>query len=81
MTKTAGSPKSFESAISELEKIVQEMESGALPLEAALEHYQRGVGLLKYCRETLVAAEQRIHQLENDELVPLQIDNDRERAG
>lgn len=80
MTKTAGSPKSFESAISELEKIVQEMESGALPLEAALERYQRGVGLLKYCRETLGAAEQRIHRLENDELVPLQMDNDRESA-
>ncbi|HRP96603.1 MAG TPA: exodeoxyribonuclease VII small subunit [Rhodocyclaceae bacterium] len=80
MAKTVGSPKSFESAISELESIVQEMEAGTLPLEQALERYQRGVGLLKYCRTTLDAAEQRVRQLENDELVPLENNNDRESA-
>lgn len=81
MTKTVRSPKSFESAISELESIVQEMEAGALPLEQALERYQRGVGLLKYCRATLDAAEQRVRQLENDGLVPLENNNnDRESA-
>ncbi len=70
MTKTASSPKSFESAITELERIVQEMESGAITLEDALERYQRGVGLLKYCQSTLQAAEQKILQLEGDTLKP-----------
>lgn len=71
MTKPASSPKSFESAIAELEKIVQEMETGTVSLEQALEHYQRGTGLLKYCQTTLQAAEQRVRQLENGELVAL----------
>ena len=75
MAKTANSPKSFESAIAELESIVQEMETGNITLEQALEHYQRGTGLLKYCQETLQAAELRVHQLENGTLQPLNPDD------
>jgi exodeoxyribonuclease VII small subunit len=71
MAKTTNAPKSFESAIAELESIVQEMESGSITLEQALERYQRGAGLLKYCQETLQVAEQRVHQLENGVLSPL----------
>ncbi|AYH42420.1 exodeoxyribonuclease VII small subunit [Azoarcus sp. DN11] len=71
MAKTANSPKSFESAIAELESIVQEMETGSITLEQALEHYQRGAGLLKFCQETLQAAEQRVLQLEDGGLAPL----------
>lgn len=77
MAKTANSPKSFESAIAELESIVQEMETGNITLEQALEHYQRGAGLLKYCQETLQAAEQRVLQLENGTLAPLDNPEDR----
>ncbi|NMF87815.1 exodeoxyribonuclease VII small subunit [Aromatoleum petrolei] len=77
MAKTANSPKSFESAIAELESIVQEMETGNITLEQALEHYQRGAGLLKYCQETLQAAEQRVLQLENGVLAPLDNPEDR----
>lgn len=77
MAKTANSPKSFESAIAELESIVQEMETGNITLEQALEHYQRGAGLLKYCQETLQAAEQRVLQLENGVLAPLGTSEDR----
>ena len=71
MAKTSTPPKSFESAIAELEAIVQEMETGAIPLEQALERYQRGANLLKHCQQTLQAAEQRVQQLENDVLVPV----------
>ncbi|HRP75485.1 MAG TPA: exodeoxyribonuclease VII small subunit [Rhodocyclaceae bacterium] len=71
MTKQVSSPKSFESAISELEAIVQEMETGSISLEQALERYQRGVGLLKYCQDTLQQAEQRVRQLESGKLVPI----------
>jgi exodeoxyribonuclease VII small subunit len=71
MTKQVSSPKSFESAISELEAIVQEMETGSISLEQALERYQRGVGLLKYCQHTLQQAEQRVRQLESGKLVPI----------
>ena len=68
MTKTAASPKSFEAAITELEDIVRAMEAGQISLEQALDHYQRGVGLLRYCQDTLHQAEQRVQQLEAGQL-------------
>lgn len=71
MTTTASSPESFESAIGELERLVQEMETGSIPLEQALANYQKGMNLLKYCRTTLEDAEQRVRVLEAGELVPL----------
>ncbi|MCK9261486.1 MAG: exodeoxyribonuclease VII small subunit [Azoarcus sp.] len=71
MPKSASAPKSFEAAVSELEAIVQQMESGSLTLEDALDRYQRGASLLKYCQETLSNAEQRIRMLEGDSLVDL----------
>ena len=66
MARTAAQPKSFESAISELEAIVQELESGTISLEQALDRYQRGASLIKYCQDTLHSAEQRVRQLESD---------------
>lgn len=69
MTKSSGSPKSFELAIAELEQIVEEMEGSGISLEEGLARYQRGVTLLKYCRHTLAEAEQRILKLEGGTLV------------
>lgn len=74
MPKSASAPKSFEAAVTELEAIVQQMESGELTLEDALDRYQRGAGLLKYCQDTLSAAEQRIRVLEHGSLAPLPAD-------
>jgi exodeoxyribonuclease VII small subunit len=65
MAKSAKSPKSFESAIAQLEEIVAAMESRELPLEEALDHYQNGIGLLRYCQDTLSRAESRIEALES----------------
>jgi exodeoxyribonuclease VII small subunit len=73
MTKPAASPGSFEGAITELEDIVRAMESGQISLEQALDHYQRGVGLLRYCRDTLNSAEQRVRQLEGEQLVDISV--------
>lgn len=66
-------PASFESALSELETIVKALESGSgttgsLPLEESLSAYQRGMTLLRYCQDALVAAEQKIQILEKDTL-------------
>ncbi|MBC9073944.1 exodeoxyribonuclease VII small subunit [Thauera sp. CAU 1555] len=71
MARAAPAPENFESAVSELEAIVRDMESGELPLEQALERYQRGVGLLKFCQKTLARAEDRIRILEADTLQPM----------
>jgi len=58
---------SFEKAISDLEKIVKALESGDLPLEKALEKFEAGIKLSRYCSETLNAAEQRVTLLMEDE--------------
>lgn len=55
--------KDFESAIAELEQIVKTLEDGDLPLEKALELYERGVALSRFCHARLEAAERRIELL------------------
>ena len=55
--------RSFEAALAELESIIDRIESGEIGLEASLEEYQKGVGLIKRCRAVLDAAEQRVEQL------------------
>ena len=65
-------PKDYESALAELEAIVNEMESGQLPLEASLTAYKRGAELLQYCRQQLTDAEQQVRILEDDKLKPYQ---------
>ncbi|MBI5108700.1 MAG: exodeoxyribonuclease VII small subunit [Rhodocyclales bacterium] len=59
---------SFELALAELEGIVAAMEAGKMPLQESLDAYQRGVELLRQCRDTLGAAEQQIRILEGGEL-------------
>ena len=53
----------FEQAISELERIVRELEDGQTGLEDALARYEAGVGLLRRCYDRLNQAEQRILHL------------------
>ena len=68
-TDTAGeSSLSFENALGELEAIVAAMEAGQMPLQEALDAYQRGSALLRQCQATLNAAEQQIRILDGDRL-------------
>src|SRR5215213_6707322 len=55
--------KDFESASAELEAIVKKMEEGDLPLEKALELYERGVQLSRFCHGKLEEAERRLEIL------------------
>ena len=50
----------FESAMDRLETIVEEMESGKLPLEDLIVRYEEGMNLVKICQERLANAEQKI---------------------
>jgi exodeoxyribonuclease VII small subunit len=50
----------FESAMDRLEKIVEQMESGKLPLEDLIVRYEEGMNLVKVCQERLAKAEQKI---------------------
>lgn len=47
----------------ELEAIVEQLEQGELPLEAALKQFERGVELTRACQGVLQHAEQRVLQL------------------
>ena len=55
--------KDFESASAELEAIVKKMEEGDLTLEKALELYERGVQLSRFCHARLEEAERRLEIL------------------
>jgi exodeoxyribonuclease VII small subunit len=57
-------PASYELAVEELERLVQAMEAGQLPLDQLLASYQRGATLLKYCRTRLQAVEQQVQVIE-----------------
>jgi exodeoxyribonuclease VII small subunit len=50
----------FEGALDRLEKIVEQMESGKLPLEDLIVRYEEGMNLVKICQERLANAEQKI---------------------
>ena len=50
----------FEGAMDRLEKIVEQMESGKLPLEDLIVRYEEGMNLVKICQERLAKAEQKI---------------------
>lgn len=53
----------FETALSRLDAIVRELESGTLPLEAALARFEEGTRLARTCRDRLLAAEARVVEL------------------
>jgi exodeoxyribonuclease VII small subunit len=56
-------PKTFEEALSELEQILSEIESGQAGLEDSLVKYERGTFLIQHCRTVLGRAEKQIEQL------------------
>jgi exodeoxyribonuclease VII small subunit len=58
-----GTKLTFEQALTELERIVHELEDGKTGLEDALARYEEGVGLLRRCYGQLRQAEQRIVEL------------------
>jgi len=60
MAKQQTPPKTFETAVEELEKILTLIESGELGLEETLVKYERGNFLIQHCREVLNAAEKQI---------------------
>jgi exodeoxyribonuclease VII small subunit len=61
--KVESKPPSFEEGLQQLETIVKEMESGELPLERALDLFERGMKLSEACRKQLEEAETRVEIL------------------
>ena len=53
----------FETALAELEKIVDQLEKGQAPLEDSIKLYARGEALKKHCETLLKNAEARIEKI------------------
>ncbi len=63
----AMSKTTFEQSMKKLEQIVQELESGDLPLEEAMEKFEEGIKLSNLCSEKLDETEKKITLLLQDQ--------------
>ncbi|MDQ7079829.1 MAG: exodeoxyribonuclease VII small subunit [Paracoccaceae bacterium] len=57
------SEMTFEEALSELERVVSQLESAQVPLEDSIRLYERGEELRKHCEARLQAAEEKVAQI------------------
>jgi exodeoxyribonuclease VII small subunit len=55
--------KDFESALKSLEEIVSQLEGGDLTLDRALELFEQGVKLSRFCSDKLEEAERKVEVL------------------
>lgn len=53
----------FETSLTELESVVRDLEGGDLPLERAIQLFERGMTLSQQCRQQLEEAETRVEVL------------------
>ena len=53
----------LEKALSELEKLVEEMEQGNLSLEDSLKRFEKGIALTSDCQQALQSAELKVKEL------------------
>lgn len=57
---------SFDEALEKLEAAARKLESGDVPLEEALQVYERAVRLFRHCNERLAKVEERLELLTRD---------------
>jgi exodeoxyribonuclease VII small subunit len=55
--------KGFEETVGQLERVIEELESGELSLESSLEAFEKGVGLVRRAEAILNDAEKRVEIL------------------
>tara|TARA_B100001996_G_scaffold195010_1_gene149309 strand:+ start:544 stop:777 length:234 start_codon:yes stop_codon:yes gene_type:complete len=68
MAPSKKSTASIESKLNDLEKILEELESGNLELDESLKKFEKGVKLSRECQKALEEAELKIKVLMGDEL-------------
>lgn len=73
MAKKDSQELKFETAIADLEQIVEQLESGDLSLEDSLAAFEKGVGLVRYCNQKLSDVEKKVELLVKDKEGQLQL--------
>ena len=73
MARKESGDKKFESALEELEEVVDQLESGELSLEDSLTAFEKGVGLVRFCNQKLNEVEKKIEMLVKDKEGKLQL--------
>jgi exodeoxyribonuclease VII small subunit len=73
MAKKDQQNKKFEVALEELEGVVEQLETGELPLEESLAAFEKGVGLVNYCNQKLTEVEKKVEMLVKDKEGRLQL--------
>jgi exodeoxyribonuclease VII small subunit len=70
----------LEKSLTDLEELVEELESGDLPLETAMKKFEEGIKLTRGCQAALKDAEQKVQILlksaGGEELTDFEIDDD-----
>ena len=60
---TSAKKLNLEKALADLENLVEELESGDLPLEKAMKKFEDGIKLTRSCQAALKEAEQKVEIL------------------
>jgi len=60
---TAKKTINLEKTLADLENLVEELESGDLPLEKAMQKFEQGIKLTRNCQAALKEAEQKVEIL------------------
>ncbi|MCH9693114.1 MAG: exodeoxyribonuclease VII small subunit [Gammaproteobacteria bacterium] len=70
----------LEKSLADLEELVEELESGDLPLEKAMKKFEEGIKLTRGCQVALKEAEQKVEILlksaGGDSLEEFEVDDD-----
>ncbi len=56
-------PQTLESALEQLEELVETLEDGDLSLDESLQVFETGIKLTRECQQQITSAEQRVQQL------------------
>lgn len=70
LTTISSDDMTFREAMSELNGIVEALESNTLELEESLVKYERGIALLRFLKESLNTAQQKVEVLMGELEIP-----------
>mgnify|MGYP001363672781 CR=1 FL=1 len=73
MARKDSTNKKFETALEDLEQVVEQLDSGDLSLEDSLAAFEKGVGLVKFCNDKLNEVEKKVELLVKDKEGKLQL--------